>query len=156
MIDRSRIGMAGHSIGGAAAATTMAADPRVRAGVNMDGSFHGALPPEGPGGRPFLMLGTDADHRPDGWDTTWARTWSALGGWKRWLTIAGADHFTFSDSPVIADHFSLPQPPLAPARAVTITRTYVAAFFDRHLRGRPQPILDAPTNADPEVSFHTP
>ncbi|MFD3336016.1 hypothetical protein ACFWV1_25725 [Streptomyces sp. NPDC058700] len=32
MIDRERIGMAGHSIGGASAATIMASDPRVRAG----------------------------------------------------------------------------------------------------------------------------
>ncbi|MFD5618889.1 alpha/beta hydrolase family protein [Streptomyces yangpuensis] len=36
LIDSRRIGMAGHSIGGAAASATMAADPRVDAGVNMD------------------------------------------------------------------------------------------------------------------------
>lgn len=39
--------MAGHSIGGASAATTMAGDQRVRAGANMDGSFMEPFPAEG-------------------------------------------------------------------------------------------------------------
>lgn len=39
MIDPRRIGMAGHSIGGATAAATMATDDRVRAGADLDGDF---------------------------------------------------------------------------------------------------------------------
>ncbi|MFE0427503.1 alpha/beta hydrolase family protein, partial [Streptomyces sp. NPDC058953] len=57
MIDSRRIGMAGHSIGGASAAHTMATDPRVDAGVNMDGSFFVPIPADGLKGRPFLLLG---------------------------------------------------------------------------------------------------
>ncbi|MGH3286135.1 MAG: alpha/beta hydrolase, partial [Streptosporangiaceae bacterium] len=38
LIDQSRIAMAGHSAGGAAAIAAMVADPRIRAGINMDGS----------------------------------------------------------------------------------------------------------------------
>lgn len=157
MIDARRVGMAGHSIGGASAATAMAGDRRVRAGLNMDGAFTEPLPPGGLDGRPFMMLGTDdAVHRPGGRDRTWDAAWSALGGWKRWLTVAGSEHFTFSDSPVISAHFGLPEPPLPAARAVELTRTYVAAFFDRHLRGIPQPVLAGPTEANPEVTFHNP
>lgn len=44
MIDPHRIGMAGHSIGGNATASTMAADHRVRAGVDMDGTFFDPIP----------------------------------------------------------------------------------------------------------------
>ncbi|MET8828063.1 alpha/beta hydrolase [Streptomyces sp. NPDC004610] len=157
IIDRRRVGMAGHSIGGASAATTMAGDRRVDAGINMDGAFWEDLPAEGLRGRPFMMLGTDDDvHRPGGIDTTWDRMWPTLDGWKRWITVAGAEHFTFSDWPVIARHFGLPQPPLPADRAVVVTRTYVAAFFDQHLRGTPQPVLSGPTAAHPEAKFHNP
>ncbi|MFF9853548.1 alpha/beta hydrolase family protein [Streptomyces litmocidini] len=156
-IDARRVGMAGHSIGGASAASAMVADPRIDAGINMDGAFWQDLPAEGLRGRPFLMLGThDGMHLPGGQDATWDRTWTALDGWKRWITVAGSEHFTFSDGPVIARHFGLPQPELPADRAVAVTRAYVAAFFDRHLRGLPRPVLDGPTPENPEVHFQHP
>ncbi|MFB7026503.1 MULTISPECIES: alpha/beta hydrolase family protein [unclassified Streptomyces] len=157
VIDARRIGMAGHSIGGASAATAMVADRRIDAGINMDGAFWEELPPEGLRGRPFMMLGThDETHLPGGTDTSWDRTWSALDGWKRWITLAGADHFSFSDGPVISRHFGLPEPELPADRAVALTRTYVSAFFDRHLRGLPRPVLDGPSEAAPEAHFQNP
>ncbi|MBH1935802.1 alpha/beta hydrolase [Streptomyces sp. AV19] len=160
MIDEKRIGMAGHSIGGAGAAAAMAADGRVRAGVNMDGAFQGAVPAGGIGGRPFMMLGTDdAMHRPGGQDTSWDETWPRLGGWKRWLTVDRADHFTFTDVPVFAEQVlppSFPRPELSADRSVAITRAYTAAFFDRHLKHLPQPLLDGPSPANPEVRFNNP
>lgn len=39
MVDRNRIGMAGHSIGGASALAAMTSDRRIRAGVNLDGAL---------------------------------------------------------------------------------------------------------------------
>ncbi|MFE6460487.1 alpha/beta hydrolase family protein [Streptomyces cinereoruber] len=157
VIDARRIGMAGHSIGGASAATAMVADRRIDAGINMDGAFWEDLPAEGLRGRPFMMLGThDETHLPGGTDTSWDRTWSALDGWKRWITLAGSDHFSFSDGPVISRHFGLPEPELPADRAVALTRTYVSAFFDRHLRGLPRPVLNGPTAADPEAHFQNP
>ena len=44
IIDRRRIGMAGHSIGGDATAATMEADRRVLAGVNIDWTVHSTHP----------------------------------------------------------------------------------------------------------------
>ncbi|MGK5642768.1 alpha/beta hydrolase family protein, partial [Streptomyces sp. URMC 126] len=159
LIDRQRVGMAGHSLGGATAAAVMAADPRVRAGVNMDGSFQGAVPPGGLGGRPFMMLGADEIHHPGGGDTSWDTTWPRLDGWKRWLTVAGADHFTFSDFPFLGDQLLPPDTPdteLSGRRSVDITRAYVGAFFEQHLRHVPQPLLAGPTRANPEVRFNQP
>ncbi|MEU3607312.1 alpha/beta hydrolase [Streptomyces sp. NPDC035033] len=155
-IDRNRIGMAGHSIGGASAATAMASDRRIDAGVNMDGTFWDAPPADGLGGRPFLLLGTDEFHRPGGEDTTWDTTWAALDGGKHWLTVDGADHLGFSDAPVLLGHFGLPGGALPADRAVAVTRAYVAAFFDAYLRDRDQPLLDGPDPAHPEVRFHRP
>ncbi|MEU8542021.1 alpha/beta hydrolase [Streptomyces sp. NPDC048717] len=157
MIDRDRIGMAGHSIGGASAEAAMLKDRRIDAGANMDGSFWDALPAGGLGGRPFLFLGADDAHFPGGGDTSWDTTWRALGGRKYWLTVAGADHMTFTDAPVLLRHFGVPSDAVIPdGRALAVTRAYVAAFFDRELRGTPQPLLDGPSPLHPEVRFHTP
>ncbi|MFE5674791.1 alpha/beta hydrolase family protein [Streptomyces erythrochromogenes] len=157
LIDAQRIGMAGHSIGGAAASAAMAADPRVDAGVNMDGTLFTPIPEGGLGGRPLLMLGGDpALLPPDFPDTSWEDNWPRLDGWKRWLTVTGAGHPAFTDWPVLGDGAGYPHPetPLSGTRSQQITRAYVGAFFDLHLRGMPAPRLDGPTAADPEVVFH--
>ncbi|MFD8788518.1 alpha/beta hydrolase family protein [Kitasatospora sp. NPDC059599] len=152
LIDKHEIGMAGHSLGGAAAAATMIADPRVRAGVNMDGSFHPA-PMPGQINRPLLMLGVTDSHSVGGTDTTWGQAWAALGGFKKWLTVAGADHFSFDDGDVLQEQAGFPTPPLSPERGVVITREYVTAFFDRTLKGIRSPLLDGPSPNNPEVLF---
>ncbi|MFE0738400.1 alpha/beta hydrolase family protein [Streptomyces sp. NPDC058855] len=155
-IDATRVGMAGHSVGGASAVPAMAADRRIDAGVNMDGTFWDAPPADGLGGRPFLFLGTDEFHRPGGGDTSWDTTWAGVRGEKHWLTVGGAGHLDFSDAPLILRHAGRPDGPLPAGRAVSVTRAYVAAFFDEHLRGRDQPLLDGPDPAHPEVRFHRP
>ncbi|MFF3676233.1 alpha/beta hydrolase family protein [Streptomyces sp. NPDC002120] len=157
LIDSRHIGMAGHSIGGAAASATMAADPRVDAGVNMDGTCFTPIPEGGLGGRPFLMLAGDpALLPPDFPDTSWEDNWPRLDGWKRWLTVTGAGHPAFTDWPVLGDQAGYPHPetPLSGTRSQQITRAYVGDFFDLHLRGTPAPRLDGPTATDPEVVFH--
>ncbi|SCK10597.1 acetylhydrolase [Streptomyces sp. WMMB 322] len=158
LIDGRRIGAAGHSIGGNAAAQVMADDPRVRAGVNMDGTFFAPLPRRGLHGRPFLLLGTASGHSPGGEDESWDRGWARLDGWKRWLTVTGAGHFTFIDLPVLGAQLGMTDPdaPLPGDRSGQITRDYVGAFFDRQLRGIPQPLLNGPSPANPEVGFEHP
>nr|WP_103507535.1 alpha/beta hydrolase [Streptomyces sp. SM13] len=157
-IDPHRVGMAGHSIGGNAAASTMAADRRVDAGVNMDGTFFAPVPAKGLDGRPFLMLGTDPGHGPGAGDTSWDDGWERLNGWKRWLTVRDSGHFTFTDTPEIGEQLGIEDPDatLSAARSTTITRSYVTAFFDRSLRGRPARLLNGPTPANPEVLFQNP
>ncbi|MER7754103.1 alpha/beta hydrolase [Kitasatospora sp. NPDC097643] len=152
LIDKHEIGTAGHSLGGAAAAATMIADPRVRAGVNMDGSFHPA-PMPGQINRPLLMLGTADNHSPSSHDTSWEQAWAALGGYKKWLTVAGADHFSFADLNLLQEQAGFPTPPFSPERGVVITREYVTAFFDQTLKGIHRPLLDGPSPNNPEVLF---
>ncbi|MER7752319.1 alpha/beta hydrolase [Kitasatospora sp. NPDC097643] len=155
MIDGERIGMAGHSLGGAAAVPAMQTDDRILAGVNLDGTMEHTVPAEGLDGRPFLLI-SHAQEGP-GEDPTWTESWAHLDGWKRWLTVAGSNHGTFTDLPVLAAAAGLPEPPgttITPQRSVALTRSYVAAFFDLHLKGVAQPVLDGPTPADPEVTFH--
>ncbi|MDI9836174.1 MULTISPECIES: alpha/beta hydrolase family protein [unclassified Streptomyces] len=153
VIDARRVGMGGHSIGGDAAAATMAADARVRAGVNMDGTFFAPVPARGLDGRPFLMFGaTDRTA-----DRTWDDAWASLDGWKRWTTVTGADHGSFTDVPLLGELAGIPDTAALPyARGAHLTRAYVAAFFDRHLKGLPRPLLDGPSPAYPEISVRRP
>ncbi|MEU9074501.1 alpha/beta hydrolase [Kitasatospora sp. NPDC048538] len=154
MIDEDRIGMAGHSLGGAAAVPALLTDDRIRAGVNLDGTMDLTVPESGLNGKPFLMIGHPL---PGTEDPTWTTSWARLDGWKRWLTFEGSNHGTFTDNPLFAEPYHLPVPPgttMSAQRGVELTRSYVAAFFDLQLKDKPQPVLDGPTTSAPEVTFH--
>ena len=113
LIDPSRMGMAGHSAGSAAAIAAMLADSRIRAGIDMDGATAAPIPDEGLA-RPFLFLGKQSNYTPGvttrrdrklrkGGVITWERDWELLTGWKRWLVVAGAVHASFTDLALLAD-----------------------------------------------------
>jgi hypothetical protein len=158
LIDPSRIAMAGHSAGGAAAIAAMLADSRVRAGIDMDGATQARIPDRGLS-RPFLFLGKQSNYAPGGEGpvTTWERDWKLLTGWKRWLLVAGAMHASFTDLALLADQTGIDVGAGIPgARSLDITRAYVRAFFDQHLRSTPQALLDQPSPRYPEVTFCSP
>ncbi len=172
LIDPSRMAMAGHSLGGAAAIAAMLADSRVRAGIDMDGSTDAPIPEAGLS-RPFLFLGKQSNYTPGsggavtpgtrdwklrgGAVTTWERDWELLTGWKRWLVVAGAVHASFTDLALLADQSGIDiGAGLSGARSLDITRAYVRAFFDQHLLGQPQALLDHPSPRYPEVTFCSP
>jgi dienelactone hydrolase len=172
LIDPSRIAMAGHSLGGAAAIAAMLGDSRIRAGIDMDGSTDTPIPARGLS-RPFLFLGKQSNYTPGNtgaatpgtrdWKVlrgaviTWERDWKLLTGWKRWLVVAGAVHASFTDLALIANQSGIDLGAgLSGDRSLDITRAYVRAFFDRHLHGRPQALLDQPSPHYPEVMFCSP
>ena len=83
LIDPSRMAMAGHSAGGAAAIAAMLADSRIRAGIDMDGATHAQIPDDGLS-RPFLFLGKQSNYTPGSgggipWKPGPASTWSVTG-----------------------------------------------------------------------------
>ena len=155
-IDLSRIAMAGQSIGGASAMAAMVKDSRVRAGIDMDGTTYARIPKSG-FSRPFMFLGS-AQHISGGRDTSWDRDWKLLTGWKRWIMLSDAEHQSFTDGPLMAGALGItPAYGVLPAaRGAELTRTYVAAFLDRHLKSQRQPLLDKPSSRYPEVKFCTP
>jgi Platelet-activating factor acetylhydrolase, isoform II len=172
LIDPSLVAMAGHSLGGAATIAAMLADSRIRAGIDMDGATCAPIPDSGLS-RPFLFLGKQSNYTPGsggavpartlawklqrGAVTTWERDWELLTGWKRWLVVADAVHASFTDLALLADQTGIDiGSSLSGARSLDITRAYVRAFFDRHLRGKPQSLLDQPSQRYPEVTFCSP
>jgi hypothetical protein len=169
LIDPSRMAMAGHSAGCAAAIAAMLADSRICAGIDMDGATCAPIPDHGLS-RPFLFLGKQSNYTPGsggavpartpawkrlrGAVSTWERDWELLTGWKRWLVVAGAVHASFTDLALLADQVGIDiDAGLSGARSLDITRAYVRAFCDQHLRGRPQSLLDQPSRRYPEVTF---
>jgi predicted dienelactone hydrolase len=146
--DRWRIAAIGHSLGGSTAAGLMRAEPSVRAGVNLDGTIVGATSRRGVR-RPFLAL-TAAGHWAH--DPPLRRLFSRSRGARLALEIAGFEHFSFSDAPVISpDAPGIGKRPSA--RDISLQRTYVRAFLDQHLRNRPSRLLDGPSRRFPRVSF---
>ncbi|MGC4894499.1 alpha/beta hydrolase family protein [Micromonospora sp. DT31] len=146
-VDPTRVGMVGHSIGGASAAQVLRTDRRVDAGADLDGSL-GVPVPAGSVTRPFLFVASD---RPT--DVSWLRDWPGLAGWKRWLTVTGGGHLSFTDRPVLGAQLGMDPGAIPAHRQLLITREYTAAFLDAHLRDRRQCLLDAPSPAYPEVDF---
>lgn len=154
-IDARHVAVVGHSIGGATAALAVMEDPRVDAGVNMDGTFQVDFPEAG-ADRPFLMLGS-ASHEPGASDgTDWPDNFARLDE-GQWLQVPTANHGSFTDQLMFLDQLGVPLPggpdTVGGERGVEITAAYVGAFLDRHLRGRAAPLLDGPSAVYPEVEF---
>ncbi|GAA0629790.1 hypothetical protein GCM10010174_57690 [Kutzneria viridogrisea] len=158
--DLSRVGILGHSLGGATAAAAIRADRRLRAGVNLDGSL---LPPVTAGTeRPFLLFGSDPG--PGSEDPSWDQFWASQYGWKRELALIGCTHISFTDLETL-----LPQAApilrltpsqvtqaigtLDPHRAIHAQRDYVRAFFDLHLRHLDNHLLQRPSPRYPQIRF---
>nr|WP_239119845.1 alpha/beta hydrolase [Streptomyces cyaneofuscatus] len=153
-----RVGLLGHSLGGAAAAEALRTDRRFVAGLDLDGGLFGTTVPETGLDRPFLLLTSSPDHE------TWARWRARHRGWGRHLHLTGGGHLSATDVPALADAAGLrerwPEPlygeylgTIAPHRAATVTRACATAFFDRFLLGLHRPLLDAPGPRHPELRF---
>ncbi|MFI6505784.1 alpha/beta hydrolase [Nonomuraea typhae] len=152
LVDPAKIAMVGHSAGGASSVAALLKDRRIKAGMNLDGLAVVPVPASGLG-KPFLFLGAQATRTPGTPDAaSWEAAWQRLTGWKRWLTVAGAEHASFTDTALLGEQAGLDSGATLPAtRSAEITRAYVAAFLDLHLRGLPQPLLDRASATYPEV-----
>ncbi|WP_326822569.1 alpha/beta hydrolase family protein [Streptosporangium sp. NBC_01756] len=159
LIDPSRIAMAGQSVGGASTIAAMVKDSRIRAGIDVDGTTPTGIL-DSRLSRPFMFLGKPATYTPGDGNpavATWERDWKLLAGWKRWLLVTDAVHVSFTDYGVLIDQLGIDSDAkLSGTRSLEITRRYVGAFFDLHLRKRPQPLLDRPSAHYPEVRLCTP
>ncbi|WP_125726943.1 lipase [Kibdelosporangium aridum] len=167
MLDLSRVGMVGHSGGGITASRVMQVDRRVDAGINMDGWFSfGYNRPELGVDRPFMFMGAASSPqlpplygkpRTHLSEPDWQKFWQASTGWLLDLNIPTGRHYTYTDAQWLlpqlgGDHTGF-LGTVDPVRAIDAQRAYVTAFFDQHLKGRPQPLLTGPSPRHPDVSF---
>ncbi|MEU1724529.1 lipase [Nonomuraea sp. NPDC005692] len=164
--DLSRVGALGQSLGGSVAAQLVHDDPRVDAGVNLDGGYVGPVAATGVT-RPFLQLAAQAHTREN--EPSWKSFWRASKGWKRELRFKGAAHGSFTDLQALLPQIAAALPKAAdgkqggvpvadfvgtidPQRSVAAQRAYIGAFFDLHLLGKPTRLFQEPDSRFPEVS----
>jgi hypothetical protein len=72
------------------------------------------------------------------------------GGYR--MVIQGTTHRNFSDSPFFSPLKSLTGAGAIPTkRCAQIVNQYTLAFFDKNLRGQPEPLLEGASQAVPEA-----
>jgi pimeloyl-ACP methyl ester carboxylesterase len=168
-LDLSRVGILGHSFGGATAAEACWLDSRFKSGIDVDGDLFGEVADAGVS-QPFFFMSSygqppsDAElHAADpGVRFTnemealdWNRKESWLvhrGGYE--LMIRGTLHLNYSDRPLFSPVKRLTGAgEIAPRRALQIADAYILAFFDRTLNGQPESLLNGATERFPEAIF---
>ena len=161
-LDLARLGVFGHSFGGATAAQVCQMDARCKAGIDIDGDLFGNVVQTGLE-KPFMVIQSDKGSCSDASCRSFQQEIGAIlrtvpKGERYSISITGTKHFNFSDyavsfSPLRA--FGL-LGSIEGARGLEITRVYVAAFFDTALNKTPSPLLQGEAHPYLEVNFSPP
>jgi predicted dienelactone hydrolase len=161
-LDLQRVGIAGHSLGGATAAQFCHDDARCKAGVDIDGMPFGSVIQDGLH-QPFFFIMSDHSKEagPGAAEVheNINSIYNKLPKGKRWeVTIIGANHFTFSDQMFTKSSIFLGTlrrlgvlGPLEKRRGLAITSACVHTFFDVYLKGAPADSLNRLPGDFPEV-----
>src|SRR3954449_11796635 len=96
-LDLRHVGIAGHSLGGATAVQVMAADPRFKVGVNLDGKLFGTQP-DAHLRQPLLWVQSD-DARTQEYTQGRDRLLAGPRAGGDVVTVRGSVHMSFSDAP---------------------------------------------------------
>src|ERR1700730_14543499 len=144
-LDMTRVGVFGHSFGGAQAAQFCSQDSRCKAGIDVDGSLHGSVIQAGIH-KPFMFLlsgqgdfSSDAEIRQIEADIQSVYDRLPADGRLR-VVIRGANHFLFSDDgALLKSHMVLRRLRLLGIlgihgrRQLAVTAYCVHSFFDAYL-----------------------
>jgi pimeloyl-ACP methyl ester carboxylesterase len=152
-LDMTKVGAFGHSFGGAASAGACHFDPRIGAGLNLDGAPHGN-PSTWKFPQPFMLVQSGKKAYRDRADEEFLR--SLIVGYR--AVIKGSTHHAFTDEVILplpenrreALVGSIPGP-----RMVRMTSLLVCAFFDIHLRKKPSGLLKDVSLEFPEITIQT-
>ncbi|WP_165921049.1 alpha/beta hydrolase family protein [Paenibacillus albiflavus] len=167
-IDMKRVGMFGHSYGGATAMQMLLLDDRVKAGIDMDGGLFGRLAPDTGISKPFILMnaqdtedyymeatknqsdvGTDSSEGL--WSELLQRRQLALKAGSYSLTIPHTDHMSFTD---FALYSPLLQAKDANIRSIhRIINDVSLSFFDKYVKGYDSAALDEIATRYPEIGF---
>lgn len=169
-LDLQRLGAFGVSLGGIVVGETCRVDARLHACLMMDAPMSADVVAAGLR-QPAMWLTRDAAtmrlerQRAGGWPEaeieahqgTMRRVYEGLQGAGYFVRVPGMFHANFTDvarwTP-LAPLLGLAGP-LDAQRGHDIVNAYTLAFFDRHLSGRPAPLLEGPAAAYPEAVFES-
>ncbi|PEB75307.1 carboxylic ester hydrolase [Bacillus thuringiensis] len=150
-LDTSRIGMFGHSYGGATAAQILAKDSRVKAAINMDGTLYGEIFPESGIGKPFLLMNAEEPDEADPFEVR-ERYGRGLAGGGMSMVIPHTDHTSFTDLHLFSP--LLQSPGENPKEVHRIINEFSLAFFDQYVKQKDDgSTLKRLITQYPEVNF---
>jgi pimeloyl-ACP methyl ester carboxylesterase len=153
-INTTKLGVFGHSFGGAAAAGACHFDSRIRAGLNLDGA------PQGDSStwnfpQPFMLVESDGRAFKH---TSWEVFFGGLTNGYR-VVIKGSTHHAFTDEAILPlpdnGRTKLLVGAVSGPRMVQMTSVLVCAFFDVHLQMKPPSVLTALSLRFPELKIET-
>ena len=161
-LDLQAVGMFGLSLGGATTAEACRLEPRLRACLVMDVFIPAEVVRSGLQ-QPTMLITRDAQTmQAEGWaqadiaetQSTLLALYEKLPGAGYFVRVPGVYHADFSDAPLMSPLTAMLgiSGPAGGDRARRIAGAYSLAFFDRHLRGRPAPLLDGPSSESPRCS----
>ena len=169
-LDLTRVGTFGVSLGGIVGGEACQRDSRVRACLVMDAPMPTAVVQAGLR-QPSMWITRDVEtmrlerQRAGGWpedeiqahQTTMRATFETLQGDGYFVQIPSMFHVNLTDVPSWSPLLSRlgVTGPIDGQRAHRIINAYSVAFFDRHLKGRPAPLLDGSAEDYPDVIFET-
>jgi dienelactone hydrolase len=140
-LDLTRVAVAGHSLGGLAALLGLKQDARFKAAVLLDASV-----PDGSASlteTPVLVLAMGREQ----WSDEECRLWSDLRGPRFAVNLKGAEHLTPSDAVWLAKG-AIKAGPMGTEKSIAAVRSYIAAFLDTNLRGKPSGALLSRSSSD--------
>ncbi|KYK22910.1 hypothetical protein AYK21_03370 [Thermoplasmatales archaeon SG8-52-2] len=143
--DLSKVGMYGHSFGGASTSICCYEDERFLCGLTLDGVFYIDYIPDGIY-KPFMLL--IAENRFNSQNVI--DMWEHLFGDSYLVEIEGSTHYAFTDVGILLNHLVPLIPPkilgfgtIEPKRMINITRIFELMFFEVYLKDRPkQDLID--------------
>jgi dienelactone hydrolase len=158
-LDMQRVGMFGHSLGGATALQFCHDDSRCKAGIDVDGLPLGSVVAGGVT-QPFMFLFSDHGGEPE------AEKRQVMGDIQSiydrlpadrrvMITIRGANHYGFSDDTKNQVAMGLMRTlgrMMDGRRQIAITEHSVSTFFDVYLKGAPASELESGASY-PEVEY---
>ena len=151
ILDFENVGIIGHSLGGATAGEMACTEPRIKAGVNLDGfQFGGLIDSELH--VPFMFIWENGENN--------AGTANANGLFFQRsqsicysLLINGFEHSMFTDLPLFTSVWQSAKSTPEGVWAIQLQREYILAFFNKHLKNMPAPLLNGPSQKYPQVLF---
>ena len=162
-VSQTKVGVFGHSLGGASSATVMLHDSRFLCGACLDGKMSGPVIKKGLD-RPFLLMAAEGNTRAN--VSGWSDFWAHLRSFRRHIMIKGTTHGSFEDLSLLGETYATVNPDgTAPPNLIndlgttkgnriieTIT-VYVNSLFDKCFKRGSGALLDRLNLQYPEVLF---
>ena len=161
-LDMTRVGVFGHSFGGAVAAQFCHEDPRCKAGIDIDGAPHGSVIENGLA-QPFMFLLSDHGDVSDSASVQIERDIRSIyeriaPDLRLRVVIRGAFHFMFSDDGAVLKSsvvrgvlHVLGRLGIDARRQLAVTTYCVHTFFDHYLKGAGGSRLNIASPLYPEI-----